>query len=179
MYPTQTAPTRAKRPAIEREEEKAWIRFYQQVHADPVLATEILAQLDSDAELRRRHSALYLCSRQALHAHQMRRTRNRQVAAAVRWMSRALLVIPVAALTRAVNRSWRRAGDVALALLPPSTVEPAQAKVDDLLRQGDVAAARMAFRERDAGTPAADDPQETTTAVAAATQREPQRAEGA
>jgi len=171
MYPEKSAPRRAKRPAIEREEEKAWIRFYQRVDTNPVLAAEILARLDSDAELRRRHSALYLCCRQALHAHQARSARNRQVASALRWMSRQLLVLPLAVLMRATAQGWRRTGAVALALLPPSPAEPARAKVENLLRASDVAAARVAFQETAAGTPADREPHEADTGTASATQR--------
>ena len=171
MYPEKSAPQRAIRPAIEREEEKAWIRFYQRVDADPVLAAEILAQLDSDAELRRRHSALYLCCRQSLNAHQARSARNRQVAAALRWTARRLFVVPLAVLVRATAQGWRRSGAVALALLPPSPAEPARAKVEDLLRTSDVAAARVAFQETAAGTPADREPDEAGTGTASPTQR--------
>lgn len=147
MYPEKSAPTRAKRPAIEREEEKAWIRFYQRVDADPVLATEILAQLDSDAELKRRHSALYLCSKQSLHAHKARLDRSRRMATSIRWLALGLLLRPLAQLVGIARQTGRRASELAVALLAQASVEPAVAKVGHLLVDADITAAQAAFRE--------------------------------
>lgn len=146
MYPEKSAPTRAKRPAIEREEEKAWIRFYQRVDADPVLATEIVAQLDSDAELRRRHSALYLCSKQSLHAHKARRDRSQRLATSIRWLALGLLLRPLAKLLSAAKLTGRRVSELAVALLPQEGVEPAVARVGHLLVDSDITAAQAAFR---------------------------------
>lgn len=146
MYPVNSAPSRAKRPAIEREEEKAWIRFYQQVGADPVLATEILAHLDTDTELRRRHGALYLCSKQSLHAHKARRDHYRRMSASIRWLTHVLLLSPLAWLSSATGHARRRAGEIAAALQSPIDAEPAVAKLGSLLVDEDIAAAQVAFR---------------------------------
>ncbi len=172
MYPVNPAPTRAKRPAIEREEEKAWIRFYRQVGSDPVLATEILAHLATDAELRHRHSALYLCSKQSLHAHKARRDQYRRMSENLRWLIRLLLVTPIALLAGAALRARQRAGEIAAALQSPQEAEPALAKLGSLLADADIAAAQVAFRntasETSGTTSARMDGTQTGTAPARA-----------
>ncbi len=173
MYPVNPAPTRAKRPAIEREEEKAWIRFYRQVGSDPVLATEILAHLATDAELRHRHSALYLCSKQSLHAHKARRDQYRRMSENLRWLTRVLLVTPIALLAGAALRARQRAGEIAAALQAPQDAEPALAKLGSLLADADIAAAQVAFRntasETSGTTSTCVDGTQTGTAPARAT----------
>ena len=47
-----------RRGTVDVEEQRAWIDFYKQVGRDPALAAEVMAQLDGDAEMKRRHLAL-------------------------------------------------------------------------------------------------------------------------
>jgi hypothetical protein len=54
---------RAKRFGVEFEEERAWVSFYRRVRHDATLATEVLAQLEADAEMKRTHLALLCCGR--------------------------------------------------------------------------------------------------------------------
>ena len=63
---------RAKRFGVEFEEERAWVSFYRRVRHDATLATEVLAQLEADAEMKRTHLALVLCCKEALRAHKAR-----------------------------------------------------------------------------------------------------------
>jgi hypothetical protein len=57
---------RPRRSGIESEEERAWVGFYRRVGRDPAIATEVMAQLESDPEMKRTHLALYLCCKESL-----------------------------------------------------------------------------------------------------------------
>ena len=113
-------PRKAKRSAVEIEEERAWVRFYRQVgQAD--IAAEVLAQLDADAQARHDHLALYLSCRESLRAPD-----------------------PLVAL-RALRLKTSRAIDLLVECLPEARREPATAKVRQLRRDADVAQAHAAF----------------------------------
>ena len=44
---------RPRRSGIKYEEERAWVGFYQRVGRDPAIATEVMAQIESDPEMKR------------------------------------------------------------------------------------------------------------------------------
>ena len=56
--PFEKSRPRPRRSGIESEEERAWVGFYQRVGRDPAIATEVMAQLESDPEMKRTHLAL-------------------------------------------------------------------------------------------------------------------------
>ena len=58
--------TRPKRSCVEIEESRAWMGFYRRVGQDPVMAAEVMAQLEADPLMKRNHLALYLCCKQSL-----------------------------------------------------------------------------------------------------------------
>ena len=98
------APRKAKRSAVEIEEERAWVRFYRQVgQAD--IAAEVLAQLDADAQARHDHLALYLSCRESLRAHKARTQRNKRIGQLVRQAGRVLVVEPMRALRLKTSRA--------------------------------------------------------------------------
>jgi hypothetical protein len=70
---------RTKRSGIEHEEERAWVGFYQRVRSDAAIATEVMAQLDADPEMKRRHLALCLCCKQSLRTHKARQQRDKRI----------------------------------------------------------------------------------------------------
>ena len=70
---------RAKRFGVEFEEERAWVSFYRRVRHDATLATEVLAQLEADPEMKRKHLALVLCCKESLRGHKSRRARNKRI----------------------------------------------------------------------------------------------------
>ena len=74
MPPEKPVP-RDRRSNLEHEEEKAWVGFYKRVGDDFALATEVLAQLDSDPEMQGSHLAVYLCCREARRPQTARRAR--------------------------------------------------------------------------------------------------------
>src|SRR6218665_1781690 len=75
---------RPRRSGIEAEEERAWVEFYQRVRSDAVLAAEVLAQLDKDAEMKRSHLALYLSCKESLRREKAREARNKRIGYFVR-----------------------------------------------------------------------------------------------
>lgn len=154
------ARARPRRGAIGIEEERAWVSFYRRAGKDPTIAAEVLAQLDTDPEMKREHLALYLCCRESLRLHQAREVRNQRFGRFVRWLLGGLFVRFPANARRALGRG----GDLAAACLPEEPNEPATAQVQRLAKSPKVRAARAAFKASAiAETPAA--PQATAEAV--------------
>ncbi len=154
------APRKAKRSAVEIEEERAWVRFYRQVGQADV-AAEVLAQLDADAQARHDHLALYLSCRESLRAHKARTQRNKRIGQFVRQAARVLVVEPL----RALRLKTPRAIDLLVECLPEARREPATAKVRQLRRDADLAQAHAVFDSR-APAPAASDPMAPTSVAA-------------
>lgn len=131
-----------KRSAIGIEEERAWVSFYRRADKDPMLAAEVLTQLDTDPEMKREHLALYLCCRESLRLHQAREARNQRFGRFVRWLLSSLFVRFPANARRALGRG----GDLAAACLPEEPSEPATAQVERLSKSPEVRGARAAFK---------------------------------
>ncbi|EPD41063.1 hypothetical protein HMPREF9701_02132 [Delftia acidovorans CCUG 274B] len=148
------ARVRPKRNAIGSEEERAWVSFYRRAGKDPAIAAEVLAQLDTDPEMKREHLALYLCCRESLRLHQAREARNQRFGRFVRGLLGALFVRFPASARRALGHG----GDLAAACLPEEPSEPAATQIQRLTKSPTVRAARAAFK-----TPAA--PQAASEAV--------------
>ena len=89
MTPSIPRP-KPRRSCVAAEEERAWIGFYRRVANDAALATEVLAQLDADAEMKRTHLALDLSCKEALRTHAEREQRHARIAAFVRRMVHGL-----------------------------------------------------------------------------------------
>lgn len=157
---------RPRRTAVATEEERAWVSFYQRVGRDPAIALEVLAQLDADAEMKREHLALYLCCRESLRLHEARDARNQRIGRFVRWILGSLFV----RLPLALRRTFGRGGDVAVACLPDTAVEPAILQVQRLSADSTVRTARNRFKA-ETSVPAA-----TGSQPAAAVQAPPRAA---
>ena len=136
------ARARPKRGAVGMEEERAWVSFYRRAGKDPVIAAEVLAQLDADPEMKREHLALYLCCRESLRLHQARETRNQRFGRFVRWLLGGLFVRFPANARRVLGRG----SDLASACLPEEPSEPATAQIQRLAKNPKVRAARAAFK---------------------------------
>ena len=95
---------RAKRFVVEFEEERAWVSFYRRVRHDATLATEVLAQLEADPEMKRTHLALVLCCKESLRGHKARQGRNKRIGQFVRWFCHGLFAAPLRAMRRAMSR---------------------------------------------------------------------------
>ena len=130
---------RSKRSGIDYEEERAWVGFYRRVRSDACVATEVMAQLDADPEMKRRHLALYLCCKQSLRTHKARQQRDKRIGQFVRWLGHCLFVVPI----RAVQRS----GQLAVECLPEATREPAVPKVRKLASETEFATAQSVFQQ--------------------------------
>lgn len=105
---------RPRRSGIETEEERTWVEFYRRVRSDAVLAAEVLAQLDKDAEMKRAHLALFLTCKETIRREKAREARNKRIGYFVRWLAHVLLVQPLQGL-RALGGSSR---DIAIEMLP-------------------------------------------------------------
>ena len=140
MSPEKPRP-RAKRSGVEFEEERAWVTFYRRVGHDVAIATEVLAQLDADPDMKRAHLALYLCCKESLRMHKARQARNKRVGQFVRWLCHGLFVAPSQGLRRALHRG----GDMAIECLPTTVREPAVPQVRELTREPEFAQAASSF----------------------------------
>lgn len=140
---TVNAPrAKPRRSAIGIEEERAWVSFYRRAGKDPAIATEVLAQLDADAEMKREHLALYLCCREALRLQQAREARNQRIGQFVRWLFRGVFV----RTPKVTGRALGRARDIAVACLPETDAEPASTQVQRIAKNPKVRASRAAFQ---------------------------------
>ena len=115
---------RPKHSGIEVEEEKAWVEFYRRVRSDADLASEVLVQLERDAEMKRTHLALYLSCKESLRRFKAQQTRHKRIGSFVRWLARALIVSPWQAL-RSLGGSGR---DIAIELLPEPRDTPRRSR---------------------------------------------------
>ncbi len=137
---------RVRRSSIETEEERAWIGFYQRVGRDPVIANEVLAQLESDPEMKRTHLALYLDCKESLRRHKARQARNQRIGVFVRRLCHGLFVRP----WRNLQSVLRAGSDLAVECLPQATKEPAVARIGRRTQEAKLATARTAFGQHGA-----------------------------
>jgi hypothetical protein len=107
--------SRKRRKSVEDEEVRAWVGFYRHV-GDAQVATEVLALLDTDAEVRRDHPALVLLCRQSLRRHKIGQQRRRRLAHAVQMLFEHLVIAPAFALRRVAIAG----ADVLVECLQPS-----------------------------------------------------------
>ena len=119
MSPEKNRP-RAKRGGIEFEEERAWVGFYRRVRRDPAIAAEVMVQLESEPEMKRRHLALYVGCKESLRLHKTRQAQHKRIGQFVRRLSHALLAWPLLGLRALV----RRGGQIVLECLPETRREP-------------------------------------------------------
>jgi len=140
MSPEKPRP-RTKRFGVAFEEERAWVTFYRRVGHDVAIATEVLAQLESDPEMKRAHLALYLRCKESLRMHKARQARNKRIGQFVRWLCHGLFVAPAQALRRALHLG----GDIAVECLPETVKEPAVPQVRKLTREPEFAQAASSF----------------------------------
>src|SRR5262252_4681204 len=90
LRPLQFRPLSSYRSSVALEEESVWIAFYRRV-SDPAVATEIIAHLDGDADLKRTHAALYLSCKESLRKAKARIARRKRVRAMLRMLLRPLV----------------------------------------------------------------------------------------
>lgn len=152
-------PPRTKRSSIEHEEERAWVSFYKRVGNDLALATEVLAQLDSDPDMKRAHLALYLGCKESLRTHKARQARNKRIGMFVRWFCGGLFTQLFVQWPNAWCRSLRQSGDIVVECLPETGrdvgKEPALAKARQLTQEPGFVTAQADFRQQRTVAPAA------------------------
>jgi hypothetical protein len=117
-----------RRGTVDVEEQRAWVGFYKRVGRDPVLATEVMAELDGDAEFKRRHLALYLSCKQAVRLHQARQARDKRIGQGLRVLAQVMLVRPVALTVDAVRHALQRGADLLAEAVTSARVTDASPK---------------------------------------------------
>ncbi|MDE1544091.1 hypothetical protein PTW32_01575 [Dechloromonas agitata] len=135
---------RPRRTSLESEEERAWVGFYRRVGRDPAIASEVLAQLESDPEMKRSHLALYLCCKESLRQHKARLARNKRIGQFVRWLCIGLFIRPLHSL----QKMWRQGSDLAVECLPEVAKEPAVTQGRRLARETEFMTARTVFDQQ-------------------------------
>ncbi|RZI59581.1 MAG: hypothetical protein EOP37_11210 [Rubrivivax sp.] len=124
---TLPAPRRRNK-SVERQEEQTWDRFYPQARRDATLAMEILAELERDETLRRRHLGLCLSCQRCIRLHEDREARNRRLGRLVRATFAAVFIATPQVLIRAA----RHGGQLLLACLPGGDAETDERPPTDL-----------------------------------------------
>ena len=104
---------RARRTAVDIEEDRTWSGFYREV-TDPTVAGDLVQYLDAHPNMRDRCPGLYIKAKQSIRHGTDRNARIRRVAHAVRTTASWLFVKPVAV----VGDMLRFAGRVVLETLP-------------------------------------------------------------
>ncbi|MCM0609807.1 MAG: hypothetical protein KA711_12580 [Ideonella sp. WA131b] len=159
-----------RRGTVDVEEQRAWVGFYKRVGRDAALAAEVMAQLDGDAEMKRRHLALYLSCKQSLRVHKVRQARDKRIGQWLRLLVQLTLMRPVAFFGSATQRGFHRSADLlaeAITAEPQAapatskrgarpasgadsnrTVEPATAQVRSLLADAEFADAHARFQQQ-------------------------------
>lgn len=143
-----------RRSSIETEEERAWVGFYQRVGSDVAIAAEVIAQLESDSEMKRTHLALYLRCKESLRHQKASQARHKRIGQFVRWLCHGMFVRPMQSL----HQSLRQGGNIAVECLPEVAQEPALAQVRRLGKDDEFATARAEFAQH------IDQPGDTTSA---------------
>ncbi len=144
----QVKPHRPRRFGVEFEEEKVWVGFYQRV-GDPVVAVEVMSQLESDPEMKRMYLALYLRCKESLRAHKARQARNKRIGQFVRMVLNAVFIRPVVSIQRLLHHG----GDIAVECLPEVAKEPATRRVQQLSKEAEFAQAKSEFNDLAATRP--------------------------
>ena len=143
---------RTRRISVDAEEERAWVGFYKRVGRDPAIAAEVMAQLESDPEMKRHHLALYLSCKQSLRLHKARQARDKRIGQFVRQTLHATFVRPLVALRAALQRG----GDLVAECLPADAKEPASRQLRRLANDPEIAAARTSFQQQAGMSPSTD-----------------------
>ena len=142
--------TRPYRTSVALEEERLWVGFYRRV-ANPAIAAEVIQHLDSDADQKRTHPALYLRCKESLRKKKARQARTKRIRSFMRRILGGLLRHSESSLRPQLRHSAR----IVVKGLSESMCEPAQHAVKSQPRPAELAAAQL-----DGGQPNASRPSE-------------------
>lgn len=131
---------RPRRTSIDHEEEKVWASFYKR-RRNPVIAAEIIRNLDLVLELKQERLGLYMCCKETLRQHKARVARQERIAHFIRYVCRYLVLRPFA-FVQSIVADMR---DIAIASLPPVAKEPAIKRVSLLETEPEFVHVRAAF----------------------------------
>lgn len=123
-----------------REEEKVWMQFYRQA-GDPVIAADLIEQLESEREVKARHFGLYLRCRQSLRQEKVRRARAKLLAHAVHTLGRLVVGWPL----EVIRDGFRFLGAVGVAWTAGE--EPAAHQMRRIRRSGKASGSSVVPKE--------------------------------
>ena len=133
------------------EEDRAWYHLYRR-SGEHAVAAEVVQHLDSDAEAKRTHLALYLRCKETLRKQKVTLARNQRIGSFTRQMMAVLVIAPC----RALGALLRYCGAIALEMLPQTRREPAVTRMHHLKDTPELAQARAEVHQ--VGMPAAAEP---------------------
>ena len=129
--------TRPYRTSVALEEERLWVGFYRRVD-NPAIAAEVIQHLDTDADQKRSHPALYLRCKESLRRKKARQARTKRIRSFMRRILRGLLSHHESTLRPHPRRSAR----IVVESLSESMREPAQHAVKSRPQTAELAAAQ-------------------------------------
>lgn len=141
-------------PRRNLEEDRAWIHVYRDAN-DPSVAAEVVKHLESDDELKRAHTALYLRCKQAVRRQKLVEERNKRIGSFMRLVITAVVFGPF----RAMRSMWSAGTDIAVEVLPEARREPATPRVQRLQKEPEFAHAKSTFPAQPTDTPVAAESQ--------------------
>jgi hypothetical protein len=153
--------TRPYRTSVALEEERLWVGFYRHV-GNPAIAAEVIQHLDSDADQKRTHPALYLRCKESLRKKKARQARVKRI----RSFLRRILVGLLRDFESNPRPQLRHSARVVVEGLSESMREPAQHAVKSRPHTGELAAAQS-----DGGQPSASRPSAARLDASATTPR--------
>ena len=117
----------SRTPRRSQEEDRAWAYLYRDAD-DATVAAEVVKHLDSDTEIRRTHTALYLRCKQAVRREKLRQERNQRIAGGIKLAIATIVIRPL----RALRSMLFGGGAIALEMLPHGRKEPAVPRLQEL-----------------------------------------------
>jgi hypothetical protein len=110
------------------EEDRAWALLYASVGRAST-AEEVVRQLDSDAQARQSHLALYLRAKTTLREHKAAEARSQRIGAVVRWVMRPAVTLLIIGPIRLLRSLLSSGTGVAMGMLPPVSRRSAKERV--------------------------------------------------
>lgn len=142
--------TRPYCTSVALEEERVWIGFYRRV-GDPAIAAEVIQHLDTDADQKRTHPALYLRCKESLRRKKARQARTKRIRSFMRRILGSLLLHS----ERNLRPLPRPSARIVVDSLQESMREPAQPAVKSRPQTGELAAAQSDGGQPNASRPSA------------------------
>jgi len=143
------------------EEERAWAQLYASID-QAAAAEEVVKQLDADLAFKRNHLALYIRAKTTLREQKLHQARSQRIGGFIRLAVVLLVIGPV----RLIAREFVLIRDSLAAAMPPSTKEPAIARMRVLKADPEFASSTGQLGATQAGTQSAEASDQTSLKAA-------------